>query len=300
MINSALKNIRRSPYQALSAIFVLSLNLYVIAIFILVSLVAQFILTHFETRPQVIAYLKDDAPTNEINELVGIITSTGEVKDIKYVSKEEALKIYRQSVGNDPLLLGTVTDLGEVTADILPSSLEISAKNSQSFENIVKILENSKIVSATPQGQKEIDFPKDIINELTRWTTAIRTGGLILILALTITSIITIGTIISLKISTRRLEINTMKLIGARDSFILKPFIWETVIYSLTASVFGWIATFITLLYSTPFLAGRLNGIINFPIPITTYLFIYLVILAFSLILGLFSGIFASIRFLRK
>lgn len=300
MISPALKNIRRSPYQALSAIFVLSLNLYVIAIFLLVSVAAQLILNHFETRPQVIAYLKDDAPINEINELVGVITATGEVKDIKYISKEEALKIYRDSVGNDPLLLGTVTDLGEVTADILPASIEISAKNTQSFESIVRILENSKIISSTPQGQKEIDFPRDIINELSRWTKAIRTGGMVLILALTLTSIVTIGTIISLKISSRRLEINTMKLIGAKNSFILKPFIWETIIYSLSASFIGWLATFITLLYSTPFLAGRLAGIISFPIPTMILINIYLIILTFSLILGLLSGIFASIRFLRR
>jgi cell division transport system permease protein len=300
MFKSALRNIRRSPYQAISAILVLSLNLFVIAIFLLVSFAAQIILTHFETRPQVIAYLKDNVSSNEINELVGIITATGEIKDIKFVSKEEALKIYRQSVGNDPLLLGSVTDLGEVTADILPASLEISAKNSASFEPVVKILENAKIVSSTPQGQKEIDFPKDIINELSRWTKAIRTGGIVLILVLTITSIITIGTIISLKISTRRLEINTMKLIGAKNSFILKPFLWETIIYSLIASFVGWLATFITLLYSTPFLAGRLSGIIAFPISPLILIYLYVVILTLSLLLGLFSGIFASIRFLRK
>lgn len=300
MIKTALKNIRRSPYQALAATLVLSLNLFVIAIFVLVSLASQIVLTHFETRPQIIAYLKDEVSEKDINQTVSAILATSQAKEIEFISKEEALEIYKQSVGNDPLLLGTVTSLGEVTADILPASLEVSVKSINSFDAIVKILENAEIVSTTPQGTKEIDFPKDIINELIRWTKAIRTAGLALVAVLTLTSIITIATIISIKIASRRLEISTMKLIGARNSYILKPYLWEAIIYSLISSITAWLLAYITLLYSTPFLATRLSGIINLPVPALTMLFLFFFLFAFSLFLGLFSGIFAAIRFLRK
>jgi len=300
MFKTALKNIRRSPYQALSAIFVLSLNLFVIAIFILVSLTTQIILTHFETKPQIIAYLQDDVTQDRVNQLINSLNLTNEVKEVKFVSKDEALKIYKQSVGNDPLLLGTVTDLGEVTADILPASLEVSVKSNQSFDTVAEVLEKAEIVSTTPQNKKEIDYPRDVIDELARWTRAIRTGGLILVFILTLTSITTIATIISLKISSRRVEINTMKLIGAKGWFILKPYLYEVGLYSLIASVISWLITFIVLLYSTPFLANRLSGIITLPVPPLTLFGLYLVLLAFSFILALFSGIFASIRFLRR
>ena len=60
MINTALKNIRRSPYQALAAVSMTGLTVFVVSLFALVSLASQLILTSFETKPQVIAYLADE------------------------------------------------------------------------------------------------------------------------------------------------------------------------------------------------------------------------------------------------
>ena len=299
-MNPALKNIRRSPYQAIAAVLVLSLNLFVISLFTLVTLASQSILVYFETRPQIIAYLKDTAPESLVNETITNLNSTGLVKSIKYVSKNDALKIYKESVGNDPLLLGTVTQLGEVTADILPASLEVSVRSSSDFDHVAKVLEESDIVSLTPQGVKEIDFPKNIVSELAAWTKALRTAGVALAVVLSVTSINTIGTNVSLKIASRKTEIDTLKLIGAKNSFVLKPYLWETVIYSLIGGFFGWLFSFIVLLYSTPILVTRLEGIIPLPVPPLTVFFLLLFILSVSLLLGLFSGIFAVVRFLRR
>lgn len=300
MFKTALTNIRRTPYQSLSSIVVLSFNLFVISIFLLVSLASQIILTHFETRPQIIAYLQDGVLESDVNQAISALNATNQVKAIKYVTKQEALSIYKKSVGNDPVLLGTVTDLGEVTADILPASLEISVSSIESFEPIAAVLQNTKIVSVTPQGQKEIDFPKDVLTELVRWTRAIRTAGLILVIVLSLASVVTIGSLLSLKIASRRLEINTMKLIGAKNSFILKPYLAESIIYSFVGSVFSWLLTLIALLYSTPFLASRLIGIITLPVSPLVMIYLLVVILVFSLILGLLSGIFASVRFIKR
>ena len=226
--------------------------------------------------------------------------ATGQATNIKYISKDEALKIYKQSVGNDPLLLGTITDLGEVTAQILPASLEVSVKSSNSFDAVVGVFENSNVVSTTPQGQKEIDFPKNVIVELIRWTQAIRTAGLGLVFILSLTSIITIATIISIKIAARRGEIDTLKLIGARNSFVTKPYLWESIFYSIAGAFFGWLMAYIILLYSTPFLVSHLSGIIPLPVSPLTMFYLLFVLLSISLILGLFSGLFAVVRFLRR
>ncbi len=180
-MNTAFKNIRRSPYQALAAVSMTGLTVFIVSLFALVSLASQLILTSFETKPQVIAYLRDDHTTDQVNGLIKEVTDTGLVKKATYVSKQEALEIYKKSVGNDPLLLGTVTDLGVITADVLPASVEITAKSPDDFPTIVSILERSTIVSSTPKGKKEIDFPQDIVAELTAWTRAIRTAGLILV-----------------------------------------------------------------------------------------------------------------------
>jgi len=300
MINTALKNIRRSPYQALAAVSMTGLTVFVVSLFALVSLASQLILTSFETKPQVIAYLSDDHKTEQVNSLISDLTTTGLVKQATYVSKDEALKIYKESVGNDPLLLGTVTDLGIITADVLPASVEITAKSPDNFPTLVSILERSKIVSSTPNGQKEIDFPQDVISELTAWTRAIRTAGLILASILSFNSVITIMIIISMKIASRRYEIGTMKLLGAKGAFIIKPYLIESILYGAVGGVIGWLASYIALLYSTPFLAARLVGIIPLPVdPLVMLALLAVLVVSFSS-LGLFSGLLAAVRFLKR
>jgi len=295
-----LKNIRRSPYQALAAIMVTSLTLFIISMFIFISMASQVVLNHFETKPQIIAYLQDDHTQEQANQLINVITAKTNVQDALYISKDQALEIYKQSVGNDPLLLGSVTELGLVTAEILPASIEVTAKTPKDFDSIVEVLSASELVSITPQGQKEIDFPKDIIGELTRWTQAIRTAGIVLILALSLTSILTIMIIISLKISSRRMEIGTLKLLGAKQLFVLKPYVQESIIYGLFGAVIGWLFSYIALLYSTPFLSQRLGGIIIFPIPFLIVLIPLGLLIIFSLILSLISSFWAVLRFLKR
>lgn len=299
-MQTALKNIRRSPYQALAAIFIVSLTMLIIALFTLVSFASQEILLNFETKPQVIAYLKDGHTQDQVGQLLSQLSSTQGVKKAVYVSKEDALELYKKSVGNDPLLLGTVTDWGIVTADILPASVEITALNPAAFQTIASVLEKSDIVSTTPQGKKEIDFPRDVVAELAKWTGAIRTAGLVLVASLTLVSILTIMIIISMKIASRRLEIGTLKLIGAKNFFIIKPYLQESVIYGVTGAFFGWLFCFIALLYSTPFLAPRLGGIITFPVPIEFMLLLLGGMLVFGLLLALMSGFFAAARFVRR
>lgn len=299
-MKTALKNIRRSPYQALAAIFIVSLTIFIVGIFALVTAASQEILTSFETKPQIIAYLKDGHTTEQVGGLLSSLNNTPGVKKATYISKDEALELYKKSVGNDPVLLGTVTDWGIVTADILPASIEITAQNPEAFESIAATLEKSDIVSLTPQGKKEIDYPQDVIVELTKWTNAIRTGGLVLVIALTLVAVLTIMIIISMKISSRRFEISTFKLMGAKSFYIIKPYLLESIIYGFTGSIIGWIGCFITILYSTPFLAPRIGSIISFPIPYTYILILLGGLVVFGLIISTVSSLFAAFRFVNR
>lgn len=299
-MQTALKNIRRAPYQTIAAIFVVSITMFVVSVFLLVSLGSHQILLNFETRPQVIAYLKDGHTPEQVSALLTKLTNTAGVKKAIYVSKEDALEIYKKSVGNDPVMLGTVTDWGIVTADIMPASVEITALSPQDFGNISSVLENSDLVSVTPQGKKEIDFPKDFVDILTKWTSAIRTGGLFLVVILLLVSIVTIIMIISMKISARRTEIKTLKLMGASNFFIMKPHLQESLLYGVTGSVVGWLFCFILLLYSTPLLAPQLLGIITFPIPLQVMLLLLAAITIVGFLISLLSGYFAAVRFLRR
>ena len=115
------RHIRRSPYQALAAVMVITLTLFVTSLFLFVVLGSQRVLNFFETKPQITVFFKDEATAKQVEEMKEKLNATGKVASLKYISKEEAYDIYREQFKDDPLLL----DL--VTANILPASLEVSA-----------------------------------------------------------------------------------------------------------------------------------------------------------------------------
>src|ERR1035437_8686005 len=138
---TAWKNIRRSPYQALAAILIMTLTFLVISFFTFLLVGSSKVISYFESKPQVTAFFKNEAKQADINALENQLHATGKIASIKFVSKDQALKIYKEQNKNDPLLL----DL--VTADVLPSSFEISAVKIEDLSSISDMLQKSPIVS---------------------------------------------------------------------------------------------------------------------------------------------------------
>src|ERR1035437_8096877 len=213
-------NIRRSPYQAFAAILIMMLTFLVISFFTFLIGGSSKIVNYFESKPQVTAFFKNEAKQSDINTLESDLQSTGKIASVKYVSKDQALKIYREQNKNDPLLL----DL--VTADILPASLEISALKIEDLSSISDTLKNSPIV-------QEVVFQKDVVSTLTAWTSALRKIGLVLIVVLSLVSMFIMVTIIGIKISQKKDDIEIMRLIGATNWYIRWPFIFEGMFYGV-------------------------------------------------------------------
>ena len=285
-VKNSWKNIRRSPYQAFAAIMIMTLTFLTISFFTFLLLGSSKIVNFFESKPQVTAFFKNEAKQVEIDSLKANLEGNDRIASVKFVSKEEALNIYREQNKNDPLLL----DL--VTADILPSSLEISATKIEDLTEISETLKSSPIV-------QEVIFQKDVVSTLTSWTSALRIIGVVLVIVLSLVSIFIMVTIIGIKISQRKEDIEIMKLIGATSWHIRWPFIYEGIFYGVAGAFIGWIFSSAVLLYATPFLSSFLKGIPIFPIPYLFFVILLGVEILIAIILGAFSSFMAVLRYLK-
>ncbi len=281
---TTLKHIRRTPYQALAAILLASLTFFVISLFTLTNLGLNSLLRYFESTPQVTAFFKNSATKQNIDKLKTKIEATGLTQSINYVSQEQALQIYRQQNKDNPLLLAMVT------ADILPASLEVSAKNLKDLDKIAQLM------SQDPQVE-EVIYQKDVIRSLQSWTQGIRLGSLVFSSLFFIISLITFTVIIGLKIANKREEINTLSLLGATSWYIRSPFLIEGILYGFFGSLFGWGLVYLGLLYLTPNLNHFFQGIIQFPVAPTLMLSLLGFQSILALILGWFSAVLAAYRY---
>src|SRR5258708_6017507 len=117
--STAFHNIRRSPYQSTMAIFMMSLVFFVAFILVSFILGATQIIAYFESRPQVIAFFATQAPAAQVEAAAQAMKTKSYVEKVNVVSKDDALRLYKDSNKNDPVLLELVT------ADIFPASLEV-------------------------------------------------------------------------------------------------------------------------------------------------------------------------------
>lgn len=285
-LKTASRNIRRSPYQAFAAILIMTLTFLAVSFFTFLLIGSSQIINYFESKPQVTAFFKNEATQADINGLDNKLMATGKISSIKFVSKEDALKIYQKQNKNDPLLL----DL--VTADVLPASFEISAIRIEDLGSISDMLNKSPIVS-------EVIYQKDVVSTLTSWTNAIRRIGIALVVLLSLVSVFIMVTIIGIKISQKREDIEIMRLIGATSWYIRWPFILEGVFYGIIGAIIGWAIATASLLYSTPFLESFLKGIPVLPVPYTGLLGLLALELLFAVFLGVVSSFLAVFRYLK-
>src|SRR3984957_197783 len=282
---ATLKHIRRSPYQSLAAIFIMILTFLAITVFTFIVFGSSTVINYFESKPQVTAFFKDTATQQNIDDLRSQLNSTGMISTSKFISKDQALQIYRAQNKNDPLLL----DL--VTADILPASLEISTVQIQDLGPISDILGKSPYVS-------EVVYQKDIVSTLTRWTNAIRIIGIILIVVLTVVSIFIMMTVIGFKVSQKREEIEIMKLLSATNWYIRWPFMLEGILYGAVGTFVGWFVATTALLYFSPYLESFLKGIPLFPISPFFLIGVLLGELLLAVLLGVLASSLAVLRYL--
>jgi len=279
-------HIRRSPYQALAAIGIMTLTFFLSTLIILVAAGSQALLHYFETRPQVTAFFKDEVKMDEVEKLKEKLNQTGKIKSLKYVSKEEALEIYKEQNKSDPLLLEMVT------ANILPASLEVSTTDITYLGEIAQILRQEP-------GVEEVVFQEDVIKTLKNWTDTIRKIGLALIGFLGVVSFLVVLVIIGMKVALRKKEVEILQLIGATNWFIRAPFVFEGIFYGLVGAVLGWGAGILLLMYSTPFLVEFLAGIPILPVPLVFILAILGGEVLVGIIIGTLGSLLAVKRYLK-
>jgi len=286
-LQDALVAIRRSPYQSVLALLVITVTFFVGYIFSLFVLGTDSILKFFETRPQVIAFFKIETTATDVDQAAKNMQAKSYVTNVNVVSKEQALEFYKQDHKDNPLLLELVT------ADILPASIEVSGKDVAALALIKEDLAGTK-------GVDDVVYQEDIVSNIQQWTSAIRIGGLIITSILAVVSFLVITTLMSMKISAKRQAIAVMKVIGATNWYISGPFVVEGLLYGLVGSLLGWGIMYGVLLYATPWLQEFLGVIIKFPLPTTLFAYQLGVGTLLAILLGTGASLMAARRMLKR
>lgn len=159
------------------------------------------------------------------------------------------LKVERGKATSDNPLLGQL-----VSPSIFPASLEFSVKDLSFAQGVIDDVKKEPIVdsvgfTAALGGESSLN---DVVGRLQTITNYVKIAGIVFVGLLALTSLVVLLIIISMRMATRREEIEILDLIGATAGFIRSPIIIEAIIYAVGGAILGWIIAFIGVLYLAP------------------------------------------------
>lgn len=298
-VNSGFTYIRRSPFQALAAISVLAVTYFVVTFVAVAIFSVSNTLSYFETRPQAIAFIKNDTTDEAINMLKQKLTDDSRIKSVKFVSRDDAYGIYKEATKDNPLL-------GElVSPSIFPPSLEFSVNDLDHAQEILDSVKTEPIVdtvgfTASLGGS---DTVNTVISRLQQVGRSLRIVGLSVVTILLTTSFLVLLVVMSMRVAMRKPEIESLKFLGASTGFIRVPLMIEAIVYSIVGVAIGWIAATLLTMYIAPSVFRYVGDIPILPRAMVDFFKLFGVVLAIdvlsAVVIALLGSVVAVSRSLR-
>ena len=207
---------RRNGLMTLASISTVALSLFMLGVFLCGVVNLNNMAASLKTQVQLSVYLKDDLTTNQIMETGKAVKSQPHIKELKFVTKDQALQDFKSRLGDDQKQM--IDSLEGVNP--LPNSYIVTFENPQDVKLAAKEL-------ATVPGVESVHYGQDVVDELFKITQIIRIGGIVLIAFLAAATLFIISNTIRLTVFARRKEIAIMKYVGATNGFIRWPFVIE-------------------------------------------------------------------------
>ncbi|WP_315119003.1 permease-like cell division protein FtsX [uncultured Clostridium sp.] len=283
-IGDAFKSLKRNRTISLASAATVAATLFILGVFLLAALDVQQVIKDVESKVEIKVFLNNDITIGEEKELKAKIEGIEEITEVKYENKEEAMKKFKEQLGEDN---ASLVD-GLEKENPLPNSYIIKVK---APEAVTKVVDEIKDM----EGIQEIREGRKIVDTIIKITNTIKWIGIALFIVLIGVSLFLIGNTIKLTVYSRRKEISIMKFIGATDWFIRWPFIIEGMIIGLGGSIIGCVM----LYYAYTFLYNKINATM-FMIKFIEPFFVVQTMSWQFIILGMIIGALGSILSIRK
>lgn len=200
--------------QAITSTISTSLVLILIGLVILLSLTARVVADSVKENLTVTIVLNDDVQTTQAKQLQDALSNLRYVGNIDYISREQAMQEQIESMGIDPTeFLG---------ANPFSISMEIKVKPEYSVTDSLQWISTEL---RTTKNIAEVIYQKDLVDSLNRNLQRASFFLLAIAMLLIIISLSLINNTVRLSVYNHRFLLYTMKLVGARWSFIRRPFL---------------------------------------------------------------------------
>lgn len=283
-IRDAFKSSTRNFSLSMASILCVTITLIIVSVSIVIAANINNATKNIEDEMNIVVYLKKEATNEDISNLKAEIENLDGVRELKFISKDEQKA--NMSEYNDAF----ETILNYLDENPLLDSYIIYVDDVKLISGIAEEVVDLPLVETAKYGEgmvEEVVSAFDIIQKIT----------IVLVIALVLVTVFLIGNTIKLTIYSRRNEIEIMRLVGASNSTIKLPFVFE----GLILGVIGSIIPICITIYGYVILYNTMHGYLfsEMLTLVKPYNFVFMVSVILVLI-GALVGMYGSVKAVRK
>lgn len=294
IIKYGLQGFKRNSWLSVTTIVVMTLTLLVFIGLILFSVLTTNTINLLKEKIDISVYFKNETSEDNVLKIKRSLESLNEVKIIEYISRDEALKVFKERHKDDTTISEAINVL---ETNPLSASLNIKAKNPKDYPVITAYLNNESLKEQVEQvsyNQNQV-----VIDRLAAIVDTVQKSGMVLILILSLVAVLVSLNAIMLAIHSTREEISIMRLVGATNMFIRGPYIVQGILYGLIAGILSIVLIAPLIYFSAPYIKMIMSEVNMWSYLLNNLLSLALYQIAFGIILGTVSSAIAVRKYLK-
>jgi len=231
IFKEALIDFWRNGWLSVTATLVMTLALLTTGTFIVIYLSTNKIIHDLKDKVDIVVNFKDEASENLIQQFRSELLAHPQIKSVRYISKEDALKEFQSRKSVKP----EVRQLISPEDNPLPRGLQIQSVDFAEFDYVSQLSKNPTY--APYIDSSSYDDNKDLINNINYSTRFAERLGLVLSAFFIIVAILVVFNTVKLAVYFRSKEIEIMRLVGASELFVKVPFLIEGFLFGFIGAI---------------------------------------------------------------
>ena len=286
LFKEGLRGVFSHGFRSFASITVIAACLIIMGSFALVGINIDSIIRDMEQESQILAFVDESLTQEDARLLEGAIRTLSNVREVRYITREEALENYKSQYEDTSLF-------DDIDASVLRNRYVI-------YLNDITLMESTKEALEKVPGVADVNAEVGIAKGFITVRNVVSVITAILIVVLLVVSLFMMSNTIKLATFTRREEIAIMKMVGANNGFIRFPFVVEGLIMGSLGAGIGFLLQWVIYNFISDrimnSMAGNLFRLIPFGTIMTPLLLVYL---AVGILVGAFGGGMAIRNYLK-
>lgn len=283
-----MKNLLRNKWMTVISLISVIVTLLIVGVFTLVILNVNSMTKGIEDNVEVVVYIDLETSSGDISTVREDIRNLDHVSTVDYINKDKGLENLILDLGEQGKAFETLRE-----DNPLNDTFIVKTDLPDQIKDVSLLIEDMDHV-------EKVDYGRDIVETLFKVTNGARNVGLVLIVGLVLTALLLIANTIKMTIEMRKEEIKVMRLVGATNTFIRIPFIFEGALLGLIGSV----VPLIVIYFGYDFIFAEYNKVIEFSfvemIPVKDVMLeITILLMTLSIFIGTVGSLISIRKFLK-